>query len=99
MGNGKVPGSFLPGPHCPLQPLKDSMWPPGLTVLSSVCQGPLAATKNGIHVVFKESQGASSPGSTQDKEGTVPIVTPSAQQELGDFSTGMPWGRKTSQSG
>lgn len=29
-------------------------------------------------------------GSAQDKEGTVPIVTPSAQQELGDFSTAMP---------
>lgn len=29
-------------------------------------------------------------GSTQDKEGTVPIVTPSAQQELGDFNTAVP---------
>lgn len=57
-GNGKVPGSFLPGPRCPLQPLKDSVCPPGPAVLSSMCQGLVPAPapqKNGIHVAFRES--------------------------------------------
>lgn len=40
-------------------------------------------------MVFRESQGTSSLGSAQDKEGTVPTVTPSPQQEPEDFSTGL----------
>lgn len=85
VGNGKVPGSFLPGPHCPLQPLKDSMCPTGLTVQSSMCQGLLPAhctPKHGIHVVLgnhKEHPAWAVPGT---RRGRCPLSPPVPNRNL-----------------